>query len=364
MNFPTSLSSQSHEMHLKQLFYAGRHHEVVAQSRSLIDSPEANPLAANIFAASCFYLGDFAKAASVLELIEASMDKDCNYLSLYGATCRRLGLMQRAESLLSRAIELSSGAPEIRNNYANLLIDLGRYKEAQSILEKILHEIPDYLDARSNLNRILFHEQVNEVAPQASTLPKSQEEPVSWTPTDPLMLAFSEDEVRQAGGVKFGKPSPSAEKLLSTLPSPQEKGVAADKLRLATDAITEGDFKFALQLCSQALAGLGANASIYVNAGDAYINLQRFHQAEICILHSLQIGGANINHYINLATFASLRGDIVLANHYLDQAAGLDPSHPNLSQMRTNISNRKIQLAGSKYSFECDWSEEKLQRKE
>ena len=67
------------------------------------------------------------------------------------------------------------------------------------------------------------------------------------------------------------------------LPNPDKAALAGDQLRLATKAIQEDNPSFALKLVSQAGLALGAQAAVYVNAADAYIRLQRFHEAEICL---------------------------------------------------------------------------------
>lgn len=353
------------EQQLLALFQAGRYHEVVAQAQAAGVAPQTNPLAANVLAAALFQLGEFGRAATLLEALEAALGQQRDYLSLYGATCRRLGLLQRAEQLLAQALQLDPSALDVRNNYANLLIDLGRQVEAQAILEQLLLEKPDYQDARVNLNRLQFRQQPSPPqapAPQPIAIAAPAPTALPWTPADPLMLAFAEEEVRQAGAIQPAQPGSAAAALASTLPQPEAQAVAADKLKLAAQAVAEGNASFALQLCSQALAGLGANASVYVNASDAYIRSQRFREAEICLLHAMVVGGATINHYINLVTLASLRGDLVLANHYLDQAAGLDPSHPNLAQLQANLRQREASLAGQAYVFEARWAEPELQQ--
>lgn len=368
--FPASQpASAAAEQQLLGLFQAGRYHDVVAQAQAAGVAPQTHPLAANVLAAALFQLGEFGRAATLLEALEAALGQQRDYLSLYGATCRRLGLLQRAEQLLAKALELDPGALDVRNNYANLLIDLGRLAEAQTILDQLLREKPDYQDARANLNRLQFRQQPSPpqpTAPQPSAAAATAAAPtptaLPWTPADPLMLAFAEEEVAQAGAIPPAQPGSAAAALASTLPQPDAQAVAADKLKLATQAVAEGNGGFALQLCSQALAGLGANGSVYVNASDAYIRSQRFREAEICLLHAMVIGGATINHYINLVSLTSLRGDLVLANHYLDQAAGLDPSHPNLAQLQANLRQRQAALAGQAYTFAPAWAEPQLQQ--
>lgn len=326
------------------LYQLGRHHEVVAQAQALGITAESQPLAAQILAASLFQLGEYSRAASLLDALEAPLGQDRDYLSLYGATCRRLGQLEQAERLLSRALKLDPAAPQVRNNYANLLIDLGRVDEARVMLEQLLQEQPDYQDARANLNRLQFRA-------QPAAVPSAQ----AWLPADPLMLAFAEEEVRLAGGVQPPKAADADSALLASLPQPEARQMASEQLKLASQAVSEGNAAFALQLCGQALQGLGANAGVYVNASDAYIRSKRFHEAEICLLHALAIGGPNINYLINLVSLTSLRGDITLASHYLDQAAGLDPTHPQLAALRTNLEGRRQSLAQQPYRFEPSW---------
>jgi uncharacterized protein HemY len=262
----------------------------------------------------------------------------------------------------------------VRNNYANLLIDLGESDEARGILEQLLKENPDYEDARMNLNRLRFRQKPEQrltAAPGASRLEEAGEgghagAPAPWQPADPLMLAFAEEEVRHA---KPKNPRPKAKveadaatrSLEESLPTPDAGAMAAEQLRLAARAIAEGDPAFALQLCGQALASLGANAGVYVNAADAYIRLQRFREAEVCLLHALALGGPTIATYINLISLASLRGDLALARHYLDAAAGLDPSHKHLQQVRAQIEQQQ-QEASEPYRFEPRWAEPQLQQ--
>ena len=357
-------ASAAAEQQLLALFQAGRYHDVVAQAQAAGVAPQTNPLAANVLAAALFQLGEFGRAATLLEALEASLGQQRDYLSLYGATCRRLGLLRRAEQLLAKALQLDPGALDVRNNYANLLIDLGQLAEAQTILDQLLREKPDFQDARANLNRLQFRQQPSPPQPTAPQPVAAAPTPTAqpWTPADPLMLAFADEELGQAGAIPPAQPGSAAAALASTLPQPDVQAVAADKLKLATQAVAEGNGGFALQLCSQALAGLGANGSVYVNASDAYIRSQRFREAEICLLHAMVIGGATINHYINLVSLTSLRGDLVLANHYLDQAAGLDPSHPNLAQLQTNLRQRQAALTGQAYAFDPAWAEPQLQQ--
>ena len=95
--FPaTQPAQQSLDQQLLALFQAGRFHEVVAQANATGVAPQTHPIAANVLAAALFQLGEYGRAATLLEALEAALGQQRDYLSLYGATCRRLGLLQRA----------------------------------------------------------------------------------------------------------------------------------------------------------------------------------------------------------------------------------------------------------------------------
>jgi tetratricopeptide (TPR) repeat protein len=347
-----ALQDPNHDQ-LLALFRAGRHHEVLAAAQSLGITPELQPLASQVVAASLFQLGELGQAATLLEALEAVLGNQRDYLSLYGATCRRLGLLQRSEQLLARALQLDPAAVDIRNNYANLLIDLGRDQEAREILEQLLQQQPNFQDARTNLNRLQFRQQA--AAQPLKSSPGGLT--AAWLPADPLMMAFAEEEVRLASATP-AQPSPAGAALAATLPQPDLQAKAAEQLTLATRAVSENNPGFALQLCSQAMVGLGANAGVYVNAADAYIRSQRFREAEICLLHAVVLGGPAISHYINLVTFASMRGDLALAAHYLDQAAGIDPTHPQLAKVRANLAASQSSSQRKAYQFLPHWPEQ------
>ena len=343
------------QQQLVDLFEAGQYRKVLQHVQSMNLRLDQDPLAAQIVAGALFQLGEFTKAAELLEPLEAVLNNDGFFLSLYGATCRRLGKLVAAKRLLGRALELEPKAPQIRNNYANLLIDLGELVEAKALLSALLAEDSSYSDARANLNRLEFREKQAVESAYKVVTSSSLKSAESWMPQDPLMLAFAEDEVSQAGAVNFKKPETnSASNLARQLPDPGKAAVAADNLKAAAKAIQENNPNFALKLVSQARLAMGAQAAVYVNAADAYIRLQKFSEAEICLLHALQLGGPALPHFINLITLASIRGDFALARHYIDAAAAIDPKNPQLLQVREQLQRQEGSKADP-YSFSPEW---------
>ena len=154
-------------------------------------------------------------------------------------------------------------------------------------------------------------------------------------------MAFSEEEVAEFGVRKPDNQQSSAASLLQSLPDSDTRQIALEQLEQANKAIQEQQFVFALQLSSQVLRVLGAHAPVYDCASDAYINLRRFHEAEICLLHAVVLAGPTPKRCLNLVSLASMRGDIALAQHHLRQAAALDPSHPQLQKIRSNLESRE-----------------------
>ena len=141
---------------LAELFSAGRYHDLIAAAQAAEVTPQSDPPAAQLLAGALFSVGQFADAAPLLDQLEPAFGLNPEFLSLFGANCRRLGQLQRAEELFARALAISPHSVPIRNNQANLLIDLGRFDEAREILTRLLEEVPDYGDARANLNRLSF----------------------------------------------------------------------------------------------------------------------------------------------------------------------------------------------------------------
>ena len=233
------------------------------------------------------------------------------------------------------------------------MIDLCRFDEAREILTRLLDEQPDYDDARTNLNRLSFLNQSS--PPQSSQGQQSRETVQGWSLADPLLLAFSEEEVSQYGLRKPAKSGPEAATLLESLPDADERAMALEQLDQANKAVAEQQFAFALQLCSQVLRVLGSHAPVYDCASDAYLNLRKFHEAEICLLQAMALDAPTPKRCLNLVSFASMRGDIALAQHHLRQAASLDPSHPQLEQIRANLAKREQTAGSMPYAFQLAW---------
>ena len=75
---------------------------------------------------------------------------------------------------------------------------------------------------------------------------------------------------------------------------------------------------------------LGVNSTLYTLAGEAYIRLKLFSDAETALLTAHSLGLKDPSIYLNLANLACLRGDQQLAVHWLGLVAESHPDHPQI----------------------------------
>lgn len=329
----------SYSSTLHPLFQAGAHAKVIEIANQLNISSITDPESSRIVAASLFVTGDFAAASARLEDVYSSYCEDPHFLSLYGATLRRLGDFHKAEKLFLKALNINSDSKEINNNYANLLIDLDRLDEARDILSTLVSKHPGYEDALVNLSRVdaLSTSKSSSKANPAGNIDLS----------NPLLLAFSDGEVEYSSK-RYGLANKNSTHADSLLPA-EDSSVIREQLSLAAKALEVNDYDLTLKLCSELLSKIGVTPSIYELASDAYLNLDQFFIAEISLLHSILNGGNSLKHYVNLVSFACMRKDYKLAKIYLSKAESLDPSSAHLQSLRSQISDQDS--SASPFSF-------------
>ena len=114
--------------------------------------------------------------------------------------------------LFEKAIKIDP-SPDIRNNYANLLADLGHHEKALEILSEVLLANPGHPDALINKERI--SKLVKSSTNKSSFTPNSSLQPFQLA--DPLQLAFSyEESVRTVGKLK-SSPNPKSDNLINAI---------------------------------------------------------------------------------------------------------------------------------------------------
>ena len=338
------------EGRLFELFSQTRYNEVLLLCEEESIVPATHPKSALVLGASHYQLGNFRDSLSILSELEATHTEDLEFLALYGVVLRRLGDLHKAKKIFQHALSLDRDSLTIRNNYANLLIDLKEFDLARTILDDVLRLNPDYADAIVNRNRLTYQVKLSSSPLKDlddGSSHKSSDR--SESALDPLLMAFDDLEVSEHGRLKNDKFV-----FQHKLPDPDLRNAALDKVKLAEQSVAEGNSNFALELCSQALAQLGPEPSIYDCASDAYIQLNQFQNAEITLMHAAVIHGITVKHCINLVTLCCMRGDLLLADYYLEKAFSLDPSHPNLNSSRNLIKSKRAKNTAS-FSFQDKW---------
>ena len=261
---------------------------------------------------------------------------------MYGAVLRRLGRLEEAEQVFRAALETNSDNPFLRNNFANLLIDRQEFKEAELILKNLLKEKPDYEDAKSNLNRLKFQQNLTESAPRADKSAAPEQFLNEDLLIDPLAAAFSDEEVAIAGGVAARQASEKQSKDIKqglnseTLPNRELELELQETISLARQTV-EADPQQAIRDCILLHNKLGVQAPIYEVAADAYIRMKLFGDAETCLLVAHSLGSTEASISLNLANLAAMRGDQRLALQWLEQLSKRQPDHPQLDAVRKTL---------------------------
>lgn len=330
----------NNESDFQILFNQKRFSEIIEKSLSFGVEPGKHPVLSKYLAGAYFSIGNYSEAEQILVDLEASFSNDPNFLSLFAATSRRLSNFKRAERLFKQALQLEPESLQVRNNYANLLIDLSQFEKARLLLESILAKEPSYLDAKDNLNRLdsLEREALND---EKSLTNKTKYEN-NLTLQDPLLFAFEQSEVDfSLKRYKMRKQIVSDSQLnLQDLPDPNSRDVALEQIEAASKALKDNQFNLVLTLCSQSLRVLGPSSQIYDLVSDAYLNLNRYQDAETFLLHSVALEGISLKRCFNLASFSMMRKDFLLANYYLQKASEIDPSSPDLDRLKSILAKR------------------------
>ena len=342
MPSPQSMSTKSTQNELASLFEQRNFQAILDRAQRDEITPATNPHAANVVAAALFQVGRYPECLLWCEGLSPSLENDAGFTSMYGAVLRRSGRIKEAESVFRNALEAHPNNPILRNNFANLLIDIQAFEEAEATLQQVLEDNPDYEDARENLNRLEFQRSLVKSAPNANESANSIDEPAPNHFSDPLVAAFSDDEVARAGGVAakqaIGNSDNNAREGLNadTLPNRAVELELQEALSLARQTV-DADPQRVIQDCNLLHQKLGVQGPIYEVAAEAYIRLQLFNDAETCLLVAHSLGSTEASIPLNLANLAAMRGDQRLALQWLEKVAKHQPDHPQLDAVRQTL---------------------------
>ena len=330
--------SQNLQNELLDLFNQGQFQLVLDRANREEITPAADPKTANVVAAALFQLGRYPDCLLWCEGLAPSLNGDAGFASMHGAVLRRLGRFDDAEKVFRAALNNTPSNTFLRNNFANLLIDQQAFEEAESILKDLLKENPSYEDAKVNLNRLIFQKNLATPSPNESSSTSPTHENVGDYFVDPLAAAFSDEEVAQAGGVTEKRKAklPQGGLQPSDLPDRDRDKELHEALALARQTI-DADPQQVIRDCSLLHNKLGVQAPIYEVAGEAYIRLQLFGDAETCLLTAHGLGSTEGAVPLNLANLAAMRGDQRLALHWLELLAQRQPDHSQLDEVRKTL---------------------------
>jgi len=331
---------------LSSLFEEQKFQEVLDRSKEDEITPASDPGAANIVAASLFQLGRFSECLLWCEGLQAALQGDPSFSSMHGAALRRMGQLNEAESVFRESLKQHPENIFLQNNFANLLIDTKAFDEAEKILKSVLAANPSYEDARVNLNRLEFQKSLADSSPTTSHDSSKinnlagVSDQVNNAFVDPLVAAFTDEEVALAGGIEASisrEQSTSGSGLnLANLPDRSHQKELQETLSLARQTV-ESNPQQVISDCTLLHNKLGVQAPIYEVAAEAYIRLQLFSDAETCLLTAAVLGSQEPSVLLNLANLAAMRGDQRLSLHWLESLAQRQPDHPQLDTVRRSL---------------------------
>lgn len=321
-------------MQLLEIFEKGSYSEVVEYWDKMQFQASQDPDSAYIAAAAHFRLGNIQKACEICELIEGPLSNNANFLSMYAAILRRLNLLTRAEVIFKQALSIEPNSKEVRNNYSNLLIDQKKYDQAMKLLNEILQDFPNYDDALKNLERCksiisVKSNDSNKIDDKTSKNINPDE-----MFGDPLDEAFNPAEVSRVGG-KIGQVTASVHKLLAIDKTENVEEAELEMIKLASEMITKKQHADAIDILINIRKNCsGLYGQTYKLASDAFIGLEKFKEAEIFALMALQNNEKTISNYVNLASFAAMRKDQLMAKYWIIEAEKIDRNDNNVKQCK------------------------------
>lgn len=312
-------------MDLIALFNKKQYQSVVDYSLNPAYVLSSNPNDGHIIAASYYYLGDYTQAVKICSQVFNVLNGDADFLGLYGSSLRKTGDLKAASSLYSEALDLHPNSILLKNNYANLLIDLAEYSRARKLLDSVISSAPDYADAISNLSRLEFCLSQN-ISSSHSVGPHISQ-------YDPLDAAFTLEEVKRTFSVRPPNGSEAPNGLFDSLPHPEPSLEQKERIDLSRSYLSTNP-KATLSEAHKLYKELGPHPLIYSLAGDAYIRLKLFSDAENCFHTALFLGSNDPSVYINLANLSHMRGDQLLSHRFLESLSISTPDHPQLKQVK------------------------------
>ena len=340
----------SFHMDLSVAFSNKNYQSIVDYYSSLTSSGDATPHEKHIVAISFYYLGDFNSALSLCESIYPFLNGDEAFLAFYGSALRKSGDTDGAHKFYKDSLSSIPGSLLLKNNLANLLIDLSMFGEAKVLLEEVLSQDSQYTDALENIKRLEF------LSTQSSSQPAGNPTNVSTITLDPLDRAFSVEEVHRTFKTSAHNQTDDVgvKDFQNILPSLDAKDIDHERIRLARSYLAS-DPLHTLDECKSLFESLGPHSSIYCLAGDAYVRLKLFADAETSFYSALLLGSQDPSIFTNLANLVHMRGDQLLAYSFLELCSKKTPDFKHLQSVRdTLFPQGKPALSTSPFQYNPD----------
>ena len=337
-------------MNLSRAFEEKKYQSIVDYFSTLPSQDDVDPSERNIVAVSYYYLGDYDSAISLCESIYPFLNGDEAFLAFYGSALRKSGDTDIALKFYNDSLTLIPTSLILKNNLANLFLDLSRFDEAKSLLQEVLSQDPQYTDALENLKRLEFLS--SQISPQTIESSSLQQD----ISLDPLNRAFSVEEVQRTfkPPVDSNNKSTGIQQFQNVLPSLNIKDVDDDRLRLARSYLATDPLQ-ALEECKSLFKSIGPNPSIYCLAGDTYVRLKLFSDAESSFYSALLLGSEDPSILINLANLVHMRGDQLLSYSFLELCSRKTPDFKHLESVRKSLfPHGKPSVSSSPFQYNPD----------
>jgi len=334
---------------LADLFKKGEFDRVVEVCLPLMKDDVLVPEELNILAAAYYKLGYFDDCISVCEKLYPILKEDSAFVGLFGASLRRSCQLARAESIFKERLLQDPDNPILSNNFANLLIDLGKITESIEVLTKVIDSCPGYVDAINNLDRARLLSVTSVVKSLTGVDGGHTEEPCTDRETrtssqrlasisealpiiDPLLDCFDTSEIIKdeeknillSGNIK-GVDSDIAD-FISDLTSIVDTDQMLDDVIRQVRLLLQASPMKAISLCNSLVKKYGILPAIFSVASEAYIAGSDFIKAENTALFVLALGSQDLTCIVNLANLSAMRNDMAAAKHWIELAKKLYPA--------------------------------------
>lgn len=351
---------------LRELHERGDHAGVLRLARGMDVQPAADPESTLIVAASLYRLDRFRECLQVCAVLEPVLRGQASFLHLHASALRRLGERPQAEELFRHALDLHPSHLGLRTDFGALLLECHRLEEAEAQLKQVLAQQGDHAGALAQLRQLEALRGRTLPPPSASAAdappspptPGGALVPVPPPLPDPLLQAFSEQEVlidqearrehqaakaqgAAAAIMEPGPESPSRPKL-PELPPLGEEEALEEQMQATRAALVEDRPKVALLLADQ-LREEGGDLSVeaYRLAAEAYLRLGNEAAAELC-LHAIAARDAMVDvDRVNLAALAARRHDLEAAHTHIARVQDGETYRDNLDTLRRKIEERE-----------------------